>query len=188
MPIDAIFTRFPVLTTERLSLRQMQPADADALFAIKSNFEVTKHYGQEAHHSVDDSLAWIEKLWVSYTQREDLAWGVILKGEDTLIGVITLWNLDPGYQHGEIGYELNRAYEKRGIMTEALSAMITFAFSELGLHRIEATPFADNPPSQALLARLGFRQEGRLRERYFFRNHYKDQLYYGLLKAEWEAK
>jgi RimJ/RimL family protein N-acetyltransferase len=70
-------------------------------------------------------------------------------------------------------------------MTEAVSAILTFAFSDLGLHRVEATPFADNPPSQSLLLRLGFSHEGTLRQRHFFRDHYKDQLYFGLLIDEW---
>jgi ribosomal-protein-alanine N-acetyltransferase len=185
MSVDAVFTEFPLLTTNRLFLRQLQPSDAEALFAIKSNVEVTKHYGQEPHKSIDDSLGWIQRLHESYAQRQDIAWCMTLAGEDRLIGVITLWNLDPGYHCGELGYELHPAYEKRGIMTEAVTAVLTFGFTDLGLHRVEATPFADNPASKNLLLKLGFTYEGTLRQRHFFRDHYKDQLYFGLLKDEW---
>ena len=185
MSADSVFTQFPTLTTERLVLRQLEPRDDETLFVIKSNFEVTKHYGQEAHRSIDDTREWMEKVQAGYEQRLDMAWCVTRRGEDKLIGVITLWNLDPAYHHGEIGYELNPADEKQGIMTEALSAVLTFAFTDFGLHRLEATPFADNPPSVAMLARLGFTLEGTLRQRYFFRDHYKDQHYYGLLQEEW---
>jgi ribosomal-protein-alanine N-acetyltransferase len=184
MSVDSAFIQFPVLTTERLVLRQLQMNDAEALFAIKSNFEVTKHYGQEAK-TLDETRAWMQKLHEGYVERQNIAWCVTRKDDDTLIGGIALWNLDAGYHHGEIGYELNPAYEKQGIMTEALAAVLAFAFNDFGLHRLEATPFADNPPSVALLARLGFRLEGTLRERYFFRDHYKDQHYYGLLRDEW---
>lgn len=185
MTVDAVFSEFPVLTTQRLVLRQLQPSDTDALFAIKSNPEVTAHYGQEAHPAPENTLAWIRGLAFSYERRQDIAWCMTLAGEDRLIGVITLWNLDPDYQHGELGYELDPAYEKRGLMTEAVSAVLTFAFTDFGLHRIEATPFADNPASKNLLLKLGFVHEGTLRKRYFFRDHYKDQLYFGLLKDEW---
>lgn len=184
MSVDTAFTQFPTLTTERLLLRRLQPGDADALFAIKSNFEVTKHYGQEAK-TLEETRVWMENLHKGYAERQDIAWCVTRKDDDTLIGVITLWNLDPGYHHGEIGYELNPADERQGIMTEALSAVLAFAFNDLGLHRLEATPFADNPASVVLLARLGFTLEGTLRQRYFFRDHYKDQHYYGLLKDDW---
>jgi [ribosomal protein S5]-alanine N-acetyltransferase len=184
MTLDAAFARFPILTTERLRLRQLQPTDAEALFAIKSNLEVTRHYGQEPHQSLADSVAWIERLHASYARREDFAWGVTLKDKDTLIGACTLWNFGPGLQCAEIGYELHPAYEKRGIMTEALSVILTFGFTKLGLHRIEATPFVENSSSQNLLRKLGFIHEGTLRQRHFFRGHYLDQMVFGLLKDD----
>jgi ribosomal-protein-alanine N-acetyltransferase len=184
MSADVVFATFPTLTTERLVLRQLRQSDVEALFAIKSNFEVTKHYGQEAK-TLDETRVWMENLHRGYAERESVAWCVTRKDNDILIGVITLWNLDPGYHNGEIGYELNPADEKQGIMTEALTAVVAFAFNDFGLHRLEAMPFADNPPSMTLLARLGFRLEGTLRERYFFHDRYKDQHFYGLLRDEW---
>ena len=185
MTVNSAFAQFPTLATNRLHLRQIFPTDAEALFAIKSNPEITQHYGQEPHQSLADTLKWIQSLQDGYQQDQDFAWCLTLKGEDRLIGACTLWNLDPGYHHGEIGYELHPAYEKQGIMREAVSAILTFAFNDLGLHRIEATPFGDNPASHNLLLKLGFRHEGTLRQRYFFRGHYKDQLYFGLLAEEW---
>ena len=187
MTVDALFTHFPVLNTHRLCLRQLLPADAAALFVIKSDLEVTKHYGQEPHQSIRDTLGWIERLQASYKKREDFAWCVAFKDKDTLIGACTLWNLDPSYHHGEIGYELHPAYHKQGLMTEAVSAILTFAFTQLGLHRVEATPFADNPSSNRLLLRLGFTYEGSLRERHYFRGRFLDQLCFGLLREEWVA-
>lgn len=185
MTIDAAFTEFPSLSTNRLQLRQILPTDAEALFAIKSDLEVTRHYGQEPHQSLSDTLAWIQRRQASYGQREDFAWCVTFKSEDTLIGACTLWNFDSGYHRAEIGYELHPAYGSQGIMTEAVSAILTFGFTELGLHRIEATPFAENAPSKSLLLKLGFRYEGNLRQRHFFRDQFQDQLYFGLLKEEW---
>lgn len=83
MTIDAAFTHFPSLTTNRLHLRQIQPTDAEAIFAIESDLEVTRHYGQEPHQSLDDTQAWIRRLQASYDRREALFWGLTLKGEDT---------------------------------------------------------------------------------------------------------
>lgn len=187
LKVDTFFTRFPVLSTQRLRLRQLLPADAAGLFVIKSDLEVTKHYGQEPHKSIRDTLGWIERLQVSYRKREDFAWCVTFKDKDKLIGACTLWNLDPGYHHGEIGYELHPAYHRQGLMTEAVSAILNFAFTQLGLHRVEATPFAGNPSSNNLLLRLGFTYEGCLRERHYFRGRFLDQMYFGLLREEWAA-
>lgn len=182
---NAAFTPFPLLKTPRLHLRQLLPTDAGALFTIKSDLEVTRHYGQEPHQSPDETLEWIQRLQASYKRREDIAWCVTLQTEDRLIGVCTLWNLDAGYHFGEIGYELHPAYGKKGFMTEAVSAILTFGFTRLGLHRIEAAPFAGNESSTQLLTRLGFTYEGCLRQRHYFRGRFLDQLYYGLLKEEW---
>lgn len=185
MTIDAAFTRFPSLTTNRLYLRQLQPTDAGALFAIKSDLEVTRHYGQEPHQSLDDTQAWLQRLQASYDRREALFWCLTRKGDDTVIGTCTFWNFDPSFQCAEVGYELHPAYGQQGIMAEAVSAILTYGFRKLGLHRIEANPLADNTPSERLLLKLGFTHEGTLRQRHFFRDHFADQLYFGLLKEEW---
>ena len=182
---DAVFARFPILTTERLRLRHLQQSDAEALFAIKSNLEVTGQYGQEPHQTIDDTLDWIQRIQASYERQEDLVWALTFKGEDTLIGAATLWNIDPGFHCAELGYELHPAYGKKGLMTEAVSTILTFGFTELELHRIEANPLAKNIASKNLLHKLGFMYEGNLRQRHFFRGHFEDQLYYGLLKDEW---
>ncbi len=185
MDRNEAFTRFPSLTTERLHLRQIQTRDAETLFAIKSDLEVTKHYRQEPHQSLGDTLAWIERLLASYERQEDFAWGLTLKGQDSLIGICVLWNFDPSFHCAEIGYELHPMYGKRGIMSEVVSAVLTFGFSDLVLNRIEANPFAGNMPSRNLLLKLGFTYEGNLRQRHFFRGHFEDQLYFGLLREEW---
>ena len=70
-------------------------------------------------------------------------------------------------------------------MTEAVSAILTYGFTELGLHRIEAVLLARNTSSKHLLQKLGFVNEGNLRQRVFFREAFEDQLYFGLLKDEW---
>lgn len=185
MSVDAAFARFPVLATDRLELREVRLADAEALFAIKSDLEVTRRYGQEPHSSLDDTRAWIERLLIAYDRREALFWCLTLRGKDPAIGSCTLWNIDSGFYYAELGYELDPAYWKQGLMAEAASAVVTFGFAELGLHRIEACPLSGNAPSQSLLLRLGFTYEGNLRERAFFRDHFEDQLYFGLLRNEW---
>ena len=82
MTLDAAFIHFLSLTTKRLRLRQIQSTDAEAIFAIKSDLEVTRRYGQEPHRSLDDSNAWIQRLQVSYERRDALFWCITLKGQD----------------------------------------------------------------------------------------------------------
>ena len=179
------FNSFPFLTTNRLVLRQPRLEDALALFAIKSNPLVTASYGQEPHLAIERTRAWIERLLADFAHREALFWCLALKGGETAIGAGGFWNFDAGFLCAEIGYELHPDYWERGLMGEALRAMLAYGFEQLGLHRIEANPLAGNDASQKLLEKLGFKLEGTLRQRHFFRGAYLDQLYYGLLQDEW---
>ena len=185
MNVDAAFTHFPTLTTNRLLLRYILPGDAEALFAILSDAEAMEFYGNEPHQSLDDTRELIRQIQARYAQREALRWGITLQGEDRLIGSCGLFHFDAGYDRAETGYELNRAYWGKGIMTEAMSAVLTFGFRELGLHRVEAIIDIANERSKSLLLKLGFTYEGNLRQRYPFRDHFEDEHYFGLLKDEW---
>jgi [ribosomal protein S5]-alanine N-acetyltransferase len=69
--------------------------------------------------------------------------------------------------------------------SEAMTALLTYGFTELGLHRIEASVAPQNTPSKDLLLKLGFTYEGNLRQRYFFHDHFEDEQFFGLLKGEW---
>ena len=185
MTIDAAFTHFPSLTTSRLLLRHFLPGDAESLFAILSDEESMKFYGHEPHESLDDTKEVIRQIEERYARKQALRWGITFKGEDRLIGSCSIFHFDAGFDCAETGYELNRAFWGKGIMTEAMSAILTFGFSELGLHRIEAIIDIENERSKGLLLKLGFTYEGNLRQRFPFRNQFLDEHYFGLLKDEW---
>lgn len=187
MAPDTAFIHFPVLTTDRLVLRQIQPRDAEAFFAILSDEEAMQFYGHEPHRSLDDSRQLIERTQARYAQRENLRWGITFKGDDRLIGSCGLRGFDAGFHHAEIGYELHRSCWGQGVMAEAAAAILTYGFTELGLHRVEAVIDEANARSKALLLKLGFSYEGRLRERYHFRDRFEDEYYYGLLRHEWQG-
>jgi RimJ/RimL family protein N-acetyltransferase len=187
MTIDAAFTHFPSLTTNRLFLRQIQPQDAEDLFATLSDEEAMQFYGHEPHRAVDETHALIEQIQARYARREAIRWGVTLKGEDRVIGSCSFHHFDAGFHRAETGYELHRAFWGQGIMTEAISTILTYGFTELGLHRIEAIIDPANERSKGLLLKLGFTYEGNLRQRYYFRDHFEDEHYFGLLKDEWHG-
>lgn len=187
MSVDDAFAHQPSIPTARLLLRPLRVADAEAVFAFKSDIEVTRHYGQEPHRSVDETRAWIQRRVDDHARRAVLFWAFALTGDDRAIGAGCLWNFDAGFRCAELGYELHPSYWNRGLMTEAASAILDYAFHDLSLHRIEANPYADNEASVKLLRKLGFKEEGRLRERHFFRGQYLDQLYFALLEEEWRS-
>lgn len=187
MTIEAAFTHFPTITTNRLQLRQIQAIDAEALYAIFSDEEAMQFYGHEPHRSLVETRVSIEQTQARYRQREAIRWGIIFKGEDQVIGSCSFHHFDPGFHRSETGYELHRAYWGQGIMTEAMSAILTYGFAELGLHRIEAIIDNANERSKSLLLKLGFTYEGNLRQRYYFQGHFEDEHYFGLLNDEWHG-
>jgi [ribosomal protein S5]-alanine N-acetyltransferase len=179
------FASFPVLSSERFHLRQVQPSDAEAFYQIKSDPAVTCSYGREPHGSLEQTQSWLQSVIDAYTARDGIFWAITSKGEDAPIGSCCYWNLDLASNCGELGYELHRTAWGQGIMSEVLPIIIAFGFEAFGLNRIEATPFAENAKSNQVLVKLGFALEGTLRQRCLFRGAYQDLLYFGLLRSDW---
>ncbi|HEY0754133.1 MAG TPA: GNAT family protein [Ktedonobacteraceae bacterium] len=188
MTIDAAFTHFPLLSTKRLLLRQIQPEDVEALFATFSDEEAMQFYGHEPHRSLEETRQALEQTQVRYAQRKAIRWGITLKGaDDRVIGSCSFHYFDSDFHRAETGYELNRAFWRQGLMAEAMSAILTYGFTELGLHRVEAIIDIANEPSKKLLLKLGFTYEGNLRQRYAWRDRFEDEHYFGLLQDEWHG-
>jgi [ribosomal protein S5]-alanine N-acetyltransferase len=179
------FTRFPILETERLRLREMVESDAQAIFAIRGDYEVTKLNIGAAYTDITQALDLIRGMADSYILRDDVRWGITLKPDNTVIGMVgfNYWNRTDN--RGSIGFDLNRAYWRQGIMREAVEAVINFGFDEMLLNRIEADASIYNTASVNLLTSLGFQQEGVQREQYYEDSTYHDLVLFGLLKREW---
>jgi [ribosomal protein S5]-alanine N-acetyltransferase len=185
LTIDNTFQNAPKLYTNRLVLRIIEIEDAPAIHSFKSDFEVTSRYGKEPYNSLEESERWITQILDGLEKRIAIVWAITLMDKNYAIGSACFWNFDPSFHTAELGYEMNRNYWGRGLMSEALTPIIGFGFDEMGLHRIEALPLAVNDPSKNLLVKLGFTLEGCLRDRAFFRDKFIDQLYFGLLKEDW---
>jgi [ribosomal protein S5]-alanine N-acetyltransferase len=185
MIIDTSFTHFPSINTDRLLLRKIQPGDAEALFTILSDEEVMQFYGHEPHRSLDDTRELIKQMHTDYANQKALRWGITLKGEDRLIGSCSFHHFDSDFHRAETGYELNRTFWGKGIMIEAMSAILNYGFTELRLNLVEAIIDIANERSKSLLLKLGFMYEGNLRQRYPFRDRFEDEHYFGLLRDEW---
>jgi len=188
MSIDTAFTEFPVLTTDRLLLRQIQPTDAEALFEIFSDEETMKFNGHPQQGSIEETYEWIRVIQGRYDRQEAIRWGVTFQDTDRVIGTCSFHRFGPGYHRVEAGYELNRSFWGQGVMFEAMSAVVAYGFDDLNLHRIEAIIDILNERSKELLLRLGFSYEGNLRQRFYMHGQFEDEYYYGLLRDEWHRQ
>lgn len=115
-------------------------------------------------------------------------WGVADLSSDKLIGTSTLFNFHLESRRAEIGYALHRDRWGKGYMQEALTALLNYAFDEMNLYRVEADVDPRNAGSIRTVERLGFTQEGYLRQRWQVAGEIQDALFFGLLKPEWEAR
>ena len=157
------FSVFPTLVGERSVLRELGPADALDLFAFRSDPEVQR-YNSAPMHDPAEAAALIRQLEVEYAAHRGLYWGITLREDAPVVGLIGLARWDPYHSRAEIGYDLRRDHWGRGVATDALKAVLTFGFTRLRLHRVEAQTIADNQASVRLLRRAGFTLEGVRRE------------------------
>ena len=181
--IDEAFATFPVLETANLCLREVRSTDADALFDVFADEVVTRYYDLYPFDNRDEVMGLIDFFAESFELERSIRWAITRKSDDLLLGTCGYVWLRPF--RGEIGYELGLAHWRQGIMSEALPAIIDFGYTTLGLNRIEALVMVENVGSAALLASLGFTEEGTLREHDFFKEAFHDMRSFALLKRDW---
>jgi len=177
-----------LLETDRLCLRQIAETDLPDLLTINGNAEVSKYLGRPPWQSLADAEAWFHKCSAQVTDGTALELVIILKEAGRIIGRCGLFEYEKFDAHATLGYVLGRDHWKQGHMREALTAFITHTFHRIGLRRIEARAEADNTNSTGLLKRLGFTQEGVLRERWITEGQPMDAHVFGLLAGEWSLE
>lgn len=178
-------THLPTLHGERVRLVALYERDIPALFKVFSDPEVMRYWLTPPMRDQREAVEYLEQIHEGFRTKTLFQWGVNLDG--TIIGTCTLFQLDFIHRRGEIGYALARAYWGRGLARDALTALLEFVFTRLGLHRIEADVDPRNENSIRLLERLGFRREGCQRERYIVGEEIQDALLLGLLRREWRC-
>lgn len=173
----------PRLETERLVLRELRPSDAPALYRFRGDADAQKH--NDPHlTSPDQADALIARLADDHDATGSVHWGLTLRGDDTVVGL-------PGFHHvtreahrAGLGYDLARHLWGRGIMSEALRAVLAWGFDALALNKIEAHTDAENTASTAMLERLGFRLEGTLHDHFHEDGAFHDVSLYALLRRD----
>ena len=156
---------FPALLTPRLELRALTVEDAPWYLAHFSEPEIVRGTGFPAQDGIAGALDEMEQYVIGLFERRDgMRWGLVPAGTDTLVGTagIFLWR-DAPEPHAEIGYDLAPAWWGRGLMAEAVAAIVDYAFGTLGLAYLEAMVIDGNDRSRRALERAGFRHTGLLR-------------------------
>ena len=175
------FSPFPVIETERLLLRQTTQADVNELYYLRASEEVMKYIDRPRPKSTDDILELIEKIRKMIADNEGIEWAITLKPNPAFIGTVSFHRIIKEHYRAEIGYLLHPAYHGKGIMSEAVKAVIAYGFDTLKLHSIEAHINPENVASQILLERNHFIREAYFKEDYFWNGKFLDTAIYSLL-------
>ncbi|HEY9634925.1 MAG TPA: GNAT family protein [Coleofasciculaceae cyanobacterium] len=183
MNTNNLFTKFPVLETENLMLRETTLSDASAIFQIFASEAVTKYHDIETVTNMEQAKFLIYRRAERFKNKQGIRWGIARKDDNVIIGSCG-YSIRNCFQ-AEIGYELIETYWRQGIMTEALRAVIRWGFQNLEFNRIEGMVMVENIASINLLKKLGFLEEGLLREYGIWKGQFHDLKIFSLLKRDY---
>ncbi|MES1022463.1 GNAT family protein [Gloeocapsa sp. BRSZ] len=177
---------FPHLKTKRLLLRQAVQEDAEAIFAVFSDPQVTQFHNLDTFTHLDEAIAVIERRAKGFESGRGIRWGIARKQDNRLIGSCGFtWNQEANA--AEVGYELASQFWQQGMMSEALRAILLYGFEIIELEYVIAQVMLANVASQKLLQKLGFQRQGILQQHGFWKGQYHDLEQFVLTKAEFVA-
>lgn len=172
-----------VIETERLRLRPFRFQDVDDVLSYASDPEWARYLPVPQPYGKGDAEAFIARQFL-LDGRAHAAWAVEYEG--AVVGGINI-QFDFDNRLGEMGYSIARNYWGRGLATEAAQAVIDAAFATFAeLNRIRAMADARNIGSQRVMEKVGMEREGVLRQNRLIRGEFVDDVWYGLLRTEWE--
>ena len=176
------FTPFPTIETERLFLDRVTDSDVQEVFELRSNPEAMKYIPRPLLKNHEDALEHIRMIDEKIEENIGINWGIRLKGNPKLLGIIGFYRMQPENYRSEIGYILSPDHHGKGIVSEAVNRLIEFGFEDLKLHSIEAIIDPENYASEKVLQKCGFVKEAHLKESDFWDGKFRDKVIYSLLE------
>jgi RimJ/RimL family protein N-acetyltransferase len=175
--------------TPRLLARSFDAADVDAFVAYRAEPDVARYQswsdftlerGKEFVESLRGATPGVPGEWFQFA----------LEGRSSgaLVGDLAL-KLDADEpRQAEVGFTIAPGHQGKGYATEALEALLEYAFDSFSLHRVVAITDALNAPAAALLERVGLRREGHFIENVFFKGAWGSEFLFAVLEREWSAR
>jgi [ribosomal protein S5]-alanine N-acetyltransferase len=150
------FTPFPILTTERLTLRQLSINDQQDIFALRSDEAINEYLDRDPSKTINDAINFINKINDNIQKNNAIYWVITLTETKTFVGTICLFDFSNEKNSCEIGYELITKFQGQGIMQDAAKRVIDYAFQTLQFQKIVAFTHNKNEHSTKLLTKLNF--------------------------------
>ena len=154
--IDMNSAIFPILKTERLTLRQLSIDDHQDIFALRSDPEINEFLGRQICETKEEAISFINKVNDNIKEGNSFYWAITLAESNIIVGTICLFDFSTEDDSCEIGYELMTKFQGQGIMTEAVQVVIDYVFHTLKLKKILAVTHYKNQSSTNLLLKFNF--------------------------------
>ena len=188
---DQPSTRPPVrLETARLTLRPFEERDLEPFLTYRNDPEVSRYQGWSEPYTREMAVDFVH--WMSTLQPGEPGahYQIALerKAAPGLIGDLMFYRLKRDPRQAEIGFTLAREFQGQGYAAEALTCLLEYLFSEFQLHRVCANCDPENLTSARLMERVGMRREGLFVESIWFKGRWGDELWYAILRREWEQR
>jgi ribosomal-protein-serine acetyltransferase len=180
--------QFKLRVETNLELELLQDAHAPELFALTDrNREYLRKWlpWLDSNKYLQNTVDFIIYSRKQYEENNSLQLCIRYNGE--LAGVIGFHRVDWLNHSTSIGYWLAEDFQGKGIMTASCRCLLDYAFGNLGMNRVEIRCATENMRSRAIPERLGFTEEGLIRQAEWLYDHYVDHLVYGLLREEWKG-
>ncbi len=179
-------TGLPVLSGDRVTLRELRTSDAASLFALLTTEEVSRFISPPPT-SVEGFERFIE--WTKHQRALGtyVCYAVTLQGFDTAIGIFQVRELEPGFGTAEWGFAIGSPFWGTGVFQDGAELVLEFVFDTLGVHRLEARAAVRNGRGNGALLKIGAVQEGLLRKSFMKDGQYLDQALYAIVDDDWRA-
>lgn len=171
------------------TLRMITEQDAEPLFALVDQNRT--HLRQwlpwlDTARTVEDELAFIRNVQIQHREHRGFACAIWYK--DQIAGTIAYHSIDWRDRKVEIGYMLGAQFQGKGLMTKACRAMVTYAFDQIKLNKVEIRCAVENTRSCAIPQRLGFTAEKIIKQAEWLYDHYVDLVLYGMQANQWQSR
>lgn len=186
--LSSFFSKFPDIDLGDIKLRDLSLRDTENYYKLFADPKVSQYLSDEdIPNSLEAALTDV-KFWGSlFYRKQGVFWAITTNKNDQLIGTIGFnsWNFHN--KRGEISYDLMSEYWGQGIMTRVITNIMVFAFSKMGIYRVEARTMKENERSQKLLYKIGFKQEGILRGYRIIRDEPQDIALFSLISPDFSG-
>ncbi|MFZ4670594.1 MAG: GNAT family N-acetyltransferase [Flavobacterium sp.] len=184
--LEINFHPFQNLETKRLLLRRIDENDIAEVLALRGNPETMKYIPRPLAKTEEDALAHINMINEKIDTNIGINWGITIKRNSKIIGIIGHYRIQPENHRAEIGYMSLPEYHGKGYITEAIKAVVEYGFEQMNLHSVEAIIDPENIASERVLQKNGFIKEAHILENELWEGKFWDTVIYSLLKRNFK--